>query len=250
MSSPGIIVTVAAPSLSNVWCTLLARHAQSMEQQQSREQRPEQHVPISPPDRGIMWPRQPEACHMRRSVESTPSHYRQLMPKSRPKPQKPPDVALDWAASVTDPIPTSASASARVAFSISVHIVSLRFDPHAPDPQLAMTNDFSDAPPLAALPAPAVRADSQRQMLIKWLISTLQSNCNGNSGQDSVNAMALQFCNNLKYVGVLKQISNEQQETMSGFSVSSMNSPFAEIGHRAEVVTALAEIDPSARNLV
>jgi len=90
-------------------------------------------------------------------------------------------------------------------------------------------------------------------MLIKWLISTLQGNCNGNgnSGQDSVNAMALQFCNNLKYVGVLKQISNEQQpDTLSGFSVSSMNLILTEIGHRTEVVTALTEIDPSARNLV
>lgn len=98
------------------------------------------------------------------------------------------------------------------------------------------------------------------QMLIKWLISTLQSNCSINSATDCLNAMVLQFCNNLKYVGVLKQISNEhpqqtpqpaaqpqlqsqqgaqpaqqqqqhttqpqrEQDTLSGFSVSSINSP-------------------------
>lgn len=90
-------------------------------------------------------------------------------------------------------------------------------------------------------------------MLIKWLISTLQSNCSINSATDCLNAMVLQFCNNLKYVGVLKQISNEhpqqpaaqpqlqsqgaqpaqqhttqpqrEQDTLAGFSVSSINSP-------------------------
>lgn len=65
-------------------------------------------------------------------------------------------------------------------------------------------------------------------MLIKWLISTLQSSSTlGIIGPESLNAMALQFCHNLKYVGVLKQISNEQQQQQdapSGFSVSSMHS--------------------------
>lgn len=96
-------------------------------------------------------------------------------------------------------------------------------------------------------------------MLIKWLVSTLQSSCSINSGTEWLNAIVLQFCNNLKYVGVLKQISNEQpqqqqqqqlqqqqqqpavqaqqqlqpaqqithtpreQDVLSGFSVSSMN---------------------------
>jgi len=152
-SSTGITVTI--PSLSNVWCTLLARH-------KSPEQRPEYHVPISLPDRSIMW-RQPEACHMHSVESSTPTHYRQLMPKTRPKPQKPPDVALDWPASVTDPIPIQVPSSS-LALSISVHIVSLRFDPHAFDPQLAMTNEFSNSTH-TTFPAPAVRADSKRKFL-------------------------------------------------------------------------------------
>ncbi|KAH8282368.1 hypothetical protein KR054_007271 [Drosophila jambulina] len=53
------------------------------------------------------------------------------------------------------------------------------------------------------------------QMLMKWLISTMQSNpkspANECFNQDNsfFNTLALQFCNNLKYVGVLKQISSE-----------------------------------------
>ncbi|XP_043861639.1 protein cappuccino isoform X2 [Drosophila santomea] len=57
------------------------------------------------------------------------------------------------------------------------------------------------------------------QMLIKWLISTMQSNPKSSSidgNQELFNTLALQFCNNLKYVGVLKQISNEHLEC--GFS--------------------------------
>ncbi|XP_034125765.1 protein cappuccino isoform X2 [Drosophila guanche] len=54
------------------------------------------------------------------------------------------------------------------------------------------------------------------QMLMKWLISTLQGNPKTMAAmelQEQFNVMALQFCNNLKYVGVLKQISsNEQQQ--------------------------------------
>ncbi|XP_041450782.1 protein cappuccino isoform X2 [Drosophila obscura] len=53
------------------------------------------------------------------------------------------------------------------------------------------------------------------QMLMKWLISTLQGNPKTTASmelQEQFNVMALQFCNNLKYVGVLKQISNEQQQ--------------------------------------
>ncbi|KMY88003.1 uncharacterized protein Dsimw501_GD22724, isoform D [Drosophila simulans] len=57
------------------------------------------------------------------------------------------------------------------------------------------------------------------QMLIKWLISTMQSNPRSSSvdaNQELFNTLALQFCNNLKYVGVLKQISNEHLDC--GFS--------------------------------
>ncbi|KAH8248583.1 hypothetical protein KR032_001076 [Drosophila birchii] len=60
------------------------------------------------------------------------------------------------------------------------------------------------------------------QMLMKWLISTMQSNpkspANECFNQDNsfFNSLALQFCNNLKYVGVLKQISSEHLD--GGFS--------------------------------
>ncbi|XP_043949931.1 protein cappuccino isoform X6 [Drosophila biarmipes] len=57
------------------------------------------------------------------------------------------------------------------------------------------------------------------QMLIKWLISTMQSNPRSSSSdanQELFSSLALQFCNNLKYVGVLKQISNEHLDC--GFS--------------------------------
>ncbi|XP_043652310.1 protein cappuccino isoform X6 [Drosophila teissieri] len=57
------------------------------------------------------------------------------------------------------------------------------------------------------------------QMLIKWLISTMQSNPKSSTIDGNLelfNTLALQFCNNLKYVGVLKQISNEHLEC--GFS--------------------------------
>ncbi|XP_026835591.1 protein cappuccino isoform X4 [Drosophila erecta] len=57
------------------------------------------------------------------------------------------------------------------------------------------------------------------QMLIKWLISTMQSNPKSSPGDANLelfNTLALQFCNNLKYVGVLKQISNEHLD--GGFS--------------------------------
>ncbi|XP_030384880.1 protein cappuccino isoform X2 [Scaptodrosophila lebanonensis] len=55
------------------------------------------------------------------------------------------------------------------------------------------------------------------QMLIKWLISTLNSK--NSIPETEINAMALQLCNNLKYVGVLKQISNEQQDTFSPYEM-------------------------------
>ncbi|KAH8273558.1 hypothetical protein KR018_001289 [Drosophila ironensis] len=57
------------------------------------------------------------------------------------------------------------------------------------------------------------------QMLMKWIISTMQSNPKS-AGQDLTQdifySLALQFCNNLKYVGALKQISNEHLD--GGFS--------------------------------
>jgi len=49
------------------------------------------------------------------------------------------------------------------------------------------------------------------------------------ANQELFNSLALQFCNNLKYVGVLKQISNEHLDC--GFSVSSMHFYSPEIGH-------------------
>ncbi|KAH8412238.1 hypothetical protein KR009_000752 [Drosophila setifemur] len=57
------------------------------------------------------------------------------------------------------------------------------------------------------------------QMLMKWLISTMQSNpksVTNDVHQELFGSLALQFCNNLKYVGVLKQISNEHLD--GGFS--------------------------------
>ncbi|KAI8042486.1 hypothetical protein M5D96_003799, partial [Drosophila gunungcola] len=57
------------------------------------------------------------------------------------------------------------------------------------------------------------------QMLMKWLISTMQSNPKSFANditQELFSSLALQFCNNLKYVGVLKQISNEHLD--GGFS--------------------------------
>ncbi|KAH8262153.1 hypothetical protein KR038_004696 [Drosophila bunnanda] len=60
------------------------------------------------------------------------------------------------------------------------------------------------------------------QMLMKWLISTMQSNPKSPASecfnQDNCffNSLAMQFCNNLKYVGVLKQISSEHLD--GGFS--------------------------------
>lgn len=61
---------------------------------------------------------------------------------------------------------------------------------------------------------------------MKWLISTMQSNPKSAANnecynQELFNSLALQFCNNLKYVGVLKQISSEHLD--GGFSVSSMH---------------------------
>lgn len=59
---------------------------------------------------------------------------------------------------------------------------------------------------------------------MKWIISTMQNNPKSAPHQDFNQelfySLAMQFCNNLKYVGVLKQISNEHSD--GGFSVSSM----------------------------
>lgn len=63
----------------------------------------------------------------------------------------------------------------------------------------------------------------------------MQSNPKSSSGdanQELFNTLALQFCNNLKYVGVLKQISNEHLDC--GFSVSSMHFYSPEIGHLSQ----------------
>ncbi|KPU74496.1 uncharacterized protein Dana_GF24632, isoform C [Drosophila ananassae] len=58
------------------------------------------------------------------------------------------------------------------------------------------------------------------QMLMKWIISTMQNNPKSAPHQDFNQelfySLAMQFCNNLKYVGVLKQISNEHLD--GGFS--------------------------------
>lgn len=163
----------ATPALSNVWCTLLARHALEQEQQLQLKQHHAHHhhhhhhyVPISL-EHTIIW-RQPEV----KPLESM-AHYLKLMSVSdrsvqrarRPRSQKPqwlrqrqpPDVAPEWAAASVRAFPASSS------LSISVLIVSLRFEPHAPlDPQLAMTiNGPKDT--LSLLPYPATRADSQRK---------------------------------------------------------------------------------------
>lgn len=171
----------ANPALSNVWCTLLARHTQQKKQLQlkraGQHHHPHHHhVPISLEDcTTIIW-RQPEA----KCLESV-AHYLQLMSMAgrsvqrarRPRPQKPqrqpPDVALEWAASVRalsssngSTLPTPAAVTS---LNISVLIVSLRFDPHAlHDPQLAMApmeGALALTPPDAA--CPATRADSQRK---------------------------------------------------------------------------------------
>lgn len=173
----------ANPALSNVWCTLLARHTQQKKQLQlkraGQHHQHHYHVPISLEDcTTIIW-RQPEA----KCLESV-AHYLQLMSMAgrsvqrarRPRPQKPqrqpPDVALEWAASVRASTPSSSSSNvtlpapaAVTSLNISVLIVSLRFDPHAPhEPQLAMApmeGALALTPPDAA--CPATRADSQRK---------------------------------------------------------------------------------------
>ncbi|XP_017038431.1 protein cappuccino isoform X5 [Drosophila kikkawai] len=77
-------------------------------------------------------------------------------------------------------------------------------------------------PPGVLVTTPAATANETGQMLMKWLISTMQSNpkspANECFNQDNsfFNSLALQFCNNLKYVGVLKQISSEHLD--GGFS--------------------------------
>lgn len=153
----------ATPALSNVWCTLLAK-------KQQKRGHHHHHVPISLEDYStIIW-RQPET----KCLESV-AHYLQLMSMAgrsvqrarRPRPQKPqrrqpPDVALEWAASVraSSNVALPPSPAAVTSLNISVLIVSLRFDPHAPrDPQLAAA--LALTPPDAA--CPATRADSQRK---------------------------------------------------------------------------------------
>lgn len=157
----------ATPALSNVWCTLLAK---KQLQQKRAAHHHHHHVPISLEDcTTIIW-RQPET----KCLESA-AHYLQLMSMAgrsvqrarRPRPQKPqrrpPDIALEWAASVRASSNVALPPPAAVtSLNISVLIVSLRFDPHAPcDPQLAMESALALTPPAAA--CPATRADSQRK---------------------------------------------------------------------------------------
>lgn len=58
------------------------------------------------------------------------------------------------------------------------------------------------------------------QMLMKWLISSLQQSGNNLSEQD-LNNLTIQYCNNLINVGVLKQISEETD--IKNFSVSNIH---------------------------
>lgn len=152
-SSPGIKL-----DLSNVWCPLLARHAPQFEQQQPP---PEHHVPISVPDCGIMWHQPDEEAFD--VAQSAPAHYLQLMSMAgkrvqlaRSKPQPTPDVALCWPAEAAASSAAKASAPCRPrALSISVHIVSVRFDPHALCPQLAMAIANVPLPLPVPVPVPA-----------------------------------------------------------------------------------------------
>lgn len=155
-------VSGATPALSNVWCTLLARHAQ----EQELKKRQHHHVPISL-EPSIIW-RQPEV----KSLVSLADYLklismagRSVQRARRPRPQKPPDVAPEWATVRAAPAAAAAAAYASsTSLSISVLIVSLRFDPHAPhDPQLAMAMDGHALAILSPIPSPATRADSQRK---------------------------------------------------------------------------------------
>lgn len=55
------------------------------------------------------------------------------------------------------------------------------------------------------------------QMLMKWLISSLQQS-GSNLNEQDLNNLTIQYCNNLINVGVLKQISEETD--IKNFSVS------------------------------
>lgn len=155
----------ATPALSNVWCTLLARHAQEQQQLELKRRKHHHQVPISL-DPSIIW-RQPEI----KSLESLADYLKliSMAGKSvqrarRPRPQKPPDVAPEWATVRAAPASAPAPAATSTSLSISVLIVSLRFDPHAPhDPQLAMAMDGHALATLSPIPCPATRADSQRK---------------------------------------------------------------------------------------
>lgn len=183
-SSPGI-----KPGLSNVWCPLLARHVPQLEQESPPS--PEYHVPISVPDCGIMW-HQPdeEEEEAFSSGQAAPDHYLQLMlmagkrvQLARSKPQPTPGVALYRPEAAVPSAVKAAAAAPRQShsLSISVHIVSVRFDPHALYPQLAVAWPLplpvpvhvpAPVPVPANVPAPnsalssATRAYSQRKFYL------------------------------------------------------------------------------------
>ncbi|XP_017110634.1 protein cappuccino isoform X10 [Drosophila elegans] len=175
-------------ALSNFWCSLLAKQP-SKELEFGLEKEPQ---PLA-----LQWNSQEDVANL-------PPHYLQLMSLAARRAQKtrfsrgkaemedseePPDVA-----------------------GISLRIQRIRVD----------LLEHSDPKHLLLLLLQTVfhsHADSQRQMLMKWLISTMQSNPKSFSNDitpELFSSLALQFCNNLKYVGVLKQISNEHLD--GGFS--------------------------------